>query len=279
VCVIFSFNWLDILDKLKEAALRNKLPWFLALGGTDSTSAVVIVCRCLSHLWTTPSHGLIGLSWIYYNHAVSSKLFTGHVCLVHDGCCYSVLDYNMAAALYTCAAVHAVQQAAPIHVPLSRWLWRNSSLLLYSTETKTNKKTTPSLYHGACSSGSAMCSIGVQCRWGGAWWPSMDINWLYAVFFCLFGGRGILSPMTLYCTYCFSVHAYWECKTVYMHFSSVSIIWLILNNQKGLKLQKANKLLFVNGQNIYSLIFYCCLKRKKKEKKLFSAALSYLLLI
>ncbi len=100
----------------------------------------------------------------------------GRACLVQHGC-YSVLDTNMAAALYTHAAVlfscHAVQRghAGPIHVPHSVWLWRDTFLLLYSNKTNKQKK---SLYQDAGSLGFDVFTTLFQCRGGGALWWTMD---------------------------------------------------------------------------------------------------------
>lgn len=84
----------------------------------------------------------------------------GNACLVQDGC-YSVLDNNMTTALCTCAAVHAVQQEARLHVPHSLFDSEEFHPLCCI-----QLKQQTSLHHGAGSSGFAVCSTLLQCRGG-----------------------------------------------------------------------------------------------------------------
>lgn len=150
----------------------------------------------------------------------------GRACLVQHGC-YSVLDTNMAAALYTRAAVlfscHAVQRghAGPIHVPHSVWLWRDTFLLLYSNKTNKKKAFIKMLVVLAltclppCSSAEEveLCDDPWTFSWlsfsacEGHFLTPSPLNWKWM-------------DDTPCMTHCFYVHAYWTCTTVYMHFSS-----------------------------------------------------------
>lgn len=123
---------------------------------------------------------------------ISSWLLMGCACLLQNGF-YSVLDTNMAAALYTmlfsCRAC-ATRLHRPNLCATQCMTQKDSFMLLYSNKTKI------SLYQDAVGFGSDMFTTLFQCRGSWALWWSMDIYLaLGCVFFCLWGA--LFNPIIL----------------------------------------------------------------------------------
>lgn len=267
--IIISFNWLDTKTS-QNISLVTLCPdsWAAEIEETPphllwaSCADICPICGPCHHKGSRPPLDITMQSQI------SSWLLMGCACLLQHGF-YSVLDTNMAAALYTHAAVlfscHAVQRGytGPIHVPHSVWL--GGIPFCCCIQAKKQKQNKKSLHQDAVSFGSDMFTtlIPVQRSW--------SFVMIYGhFFFCLsgWGAGGIILKLKVEGLYsvCFYVHVLTESAQLCTCISALyQIIWLCLFRRKGIRPQKVN-------EKMCWLINYCTVYH-------FSATTSYRLVI
>lgn len=136
---------------------------------------MVVVCRCSSPRWTTPSQGLKASAG--YNHAISNFLMTLHgTCLSAPTWLLQCLRYQHGSCFVhpCCSSVLLSRRATRPHrpVPHSVRLWGGETfLLLYS-----HKTYKISLYQDAGGFGSDVFATLFPCR---GRWSFVMIHWTF----------------------------------------------------------------------------------------------------